>query len=127
MEETFLDSLYLCWQNLKMRISHPRFLNIAAQEVMDSEFPTYMKNQAKSSRSCTQSDAFKTVETVFQFPEVDALCLCVTLYTTSSLGCVMHAINFSFLICRTYQILGKHRLSGPFGLGLLLLEAFHCT
>lgn len=56
-------------KNLKMRISHPRFLNIAAQEVMDSEFPTYMKNQAKSSRSCTQSDAFKTVETVFQFPE----------------------------------------------------------
>lgn len=56
-------------KNLKMKISHPRFLNIAAQEVMNSEFPTFLKKQANSSRSFMQSDAFKTANTVFMFPE----------------------------------------------------------
>ncbi|KAG6427590.1 hypothetical protein SASPL_111836 [Salvia splendens] len=56
-------------KNLKMKISHPRFLDIADQEVVNLEFPTYLKKQAISSRSCTIFDAPKTAKTVFMFPE----------------------------------------------------------
>ncbi|XP_047960820.1 trafficking protein particle complex subunit 8-like [Salvia hispanica] len=56
-------------KNLKMKINHPRFLDIADQEVMNLEFPTYLKKQAISSRSCTTLDASKTAKTVFMFPE----------------------------------------------------------
>ncbi|KAK6131593.1 hypothetical protein DH2020_034607 [Rehmannia glutinosa] len=59
-------------KNLKMRISHPRFLNIAAQEVMNSEFPTCLRKQENSSQSCTQMDAAKAANSVFVFPETTA-------------------------------------------------------
>ncbi|KAK6139859.1 hypothetical protein DH2020_026373 [Rehmannia glutinosa] len=59
-------------KNLKMRISHPRFLNIAAQEVMNSEFPTCLRKQENSSQSCTQMDAAKATNSVFVFPETTA-------------------------------------------------------
>ena len=80
MEETLFNSLHICWQNLKMKINHPRFLDIADQEVMNLEFPTYLKKQAISSRSCTTLDASKTAKTVFMFPEVDALHLCASMF-----------------------------------------------
>lgn len=73
MEVTLLDSLHLCWQNLKMRISHPRFLDIAAQEVMNLEFPSFLRKQANSSQCCRMPDASRTAKTVFVFPEVSTL------------------------------------------------------
>ncbi|KAI3473381.1 hypothetical protein Pfo_030671 [Paulownia fortunei] len=59
-------------KNMKMRISHPRFLNIAAHEVMNSEFPQCLRKQANSSHSCTQVDAAKAANSIFVFPETTA-------------------------------------------------------
>ncbi|KAL7096493.1 hypothetical protein ACP275_10G083100 [Erythranthe tilingii] len=59
-------------KNLKMRISHPRFLNVAAQEVKNSEFPSCLEKQASSSQSCSQVDDAKATNSVFVFPETVA-------------------------------------------------------
>ncbi|KAL8527010.1 hypothetical protein ACS0TY_016031 [Phlomoides rotata] len=56
-------------KNLKMRISHPRFLNIAAQEVMNLEFPTCLIKHESSSQSSKQADTPEASSTVYVFPE----------------------------------------------------------
>ncbi|KAL0374801.1 UNVERIFIED_CONTAM: hypothetical protein Sradi_3395800 [Sesamum radiatum] len=63
----------LCWQNLKMKISHPRYLIMADQEVMNSEFPTCLRKQESSSESCTQVDAAQAASSLFVFPETMAI------------------------------------------------------
>ncbi|KAI3471884.1 hypothetical protein Pfo_028572 [Paulownia fortunei] len=61
-KQSVKDNLqFLVIKNMKMRISHPRFLNIAAQ-----------KKQANSSHSCTQADAAKAANSIFVFPETTA-------------------------------------------------------
>ncbi|GFQ01431.1 trafficking protein particle complex subunit 8 [Phtheirospermum japonicum] len=58
--------------NLKMRMSHPRFLKIAAQEIMNSEFPSCLRKQESSSQSCMQVGATEAADSVFVFPETAA-------------------------------------------------------
>ncbi|KAG8376802.1 hypothetical protein BUALT_Bualt09G0101800 [Buddleja alternifolia] len=60
-------------KNLKMRVSHPRFLNLADQEVMDSEFPTCLRKQANSSKSCTEVDVARAANSIFMFPETTTI------------------------------------------------------
>ncbi|PSS15857.1 Trafficking protein particle complex subunit like [Actinidia chinensis var. chinensis] len=56
-------------KNMKMKISHPRFLIIGNQEVMDREFPACLE---KKTNSDAQAKTNYASDTVFQFPE-DAL------------------------------------------------------
>ncbi|EPS62342.1 hypothetical protein M569_12447, partial [Genlisea aurea] len=59
-------------KNLKLRISNPRFLAVAAKEVMGLEFPSCLKKQIKPSNSCMRVDARQ--DDVFVFPNTVAIC-----------------------------------------------------
>lgn len=52
-----------------MRVNHPRFINIADQEVIKQEFPTFLEKQADS-QNLTYLDTPKYTNSVFVFPEV---------------------------------------------------------
>ncbi|KAL3628138.1 hypothetical protein CASFOL_027184 [Castilleja foliolosa] len=56
-------------KNLKMRMSHPRFLKIAAEDVMNSEFPSCLRKLENSSECCIQVGATEAADGVFVFPE----------------------------------------------------------
>ncbi|KAL6988129.1 hypothetical protein U1Q18_013876 [Sarracenia purpurea var. burkii] len=56
-------------KNLKMKISHPRFLIIGSQEVMDLEFPACLQKKKISTRSDAQPKTNYTSDAVFLFPE----------------------------------------------------------
>ncbi|KAL6521190.1 hypothetical protein OROGR_017759 [Orobanche gracilis] len=56
-------------KNLKMTISHPRFLNVAAQDVMNSEFPSCLRKQENASQSCMQVGTIEAIDRVFVFPQ----------------------------------------------------------
>ncbi|CAA0837822.1 Tetratricopeptide repeat (TPR)-like superfamily protein [Striga hermonthica] len=56
-------------KNLKLRISHPRFLNIAALDVMNLEFPSFLRNREHSLQQPATADA---VDSIFVFPETTA-------------------------------------------------------
>lgn len=61
------------WQNMKMKISHPRYLIIGNQEVMDMEFPACLERKTKSAWSDEHAKTNYTHdERVFIFPEVSA-------------------------------------------------------
>lgn len=60
----------ICWQNLKMKISHPRFLNIGTPEVLDVKFPACLEKGKSSAHKDADLDTTKQSETVFHFPEV---------------------------------------------------------
>ncbi|KAL3839351.1 hypothetical protein ACJIZ3_023942 [Penstemon smallii] len=60
-------------KNLKMRVSHPRFINIADQEAMDLEFPNCLKKHANSSESYNHVDCAKAPNSVFVFPETTSI------------------------------------------------------
>ncbi|XP_051131915.1 uncharacterized protein LOC127251976 isoform X2 [Andrographis paniculata] len=60
-------------KNLKMRISHPRFLNVADEDVMNSEFPSCLRKQENLSETCTQVDVAKAANSIFVFPETRAI------------------------------------------------------
>ncbi|GFY97981.1 tetratricopeptide repeat (TPR)-like superfamily protein [Actinidia rufa] len=59
-------------KNMKMKISHPRFLILGNQEVMDLEFPACLEKKTNSACSDAQAKTNYASDTVFQFPE-DAL------------------------------------------------------
>ncbi|KAG5524716.1 hypothetical protein RHGRI_031404 [Rhododendron griersonianum] len=71
---TFLLTLpIVLGQNMKMKISHPRYLIIGNQEVMDMEFPACLERKTKSAWSDEHAKTNYTHdERVFLFPE-DAL------------------------------------------------------
>ncbi|XP_057951278.1 uncharacterized protein LOC131146026 isoform X2 [Malania oleifera] len=55
-------------KNMKMKISHPRFLSIGNQEILNMDFPSCLEKKAKSEQSHAQ--AFNEVsQSVFLFPE----------------------------------------------------------
>ncbi|XP_073148727.1 uncharacterized protein [Henckelia pumila] len=60
-------------KNLKMRVNHPRFINIAEQEVIEQEFPTCLEKQDNSQNS-TYLDTAKYTNSVFVFPETEPIC-----------------------------------------------------
>lgn len=60
-------------KNLKMRVNHPRFINIADQEVIKQEFPTCLEKQADS-QNLTHLDTAKYTNSVFVFPETEPIC-----------------------------------------------------
>ncbi|PIN03140.1 Protein with predicted involvement in meiosis (GSG1) [Handroanthus impetiginosus] len=60
-------------KNLKMRISHPRFLNIADKEVMNLEFPNCLRKQTNSSPSGMQVDSAKARNSIFVFPKTTSI------------------------------------------------------
>lgn len=62
------------WQNLKMKISHPRFLNIGNQENIKSKFPACLLKKTDSVSSGANVHSFNTSDTVFLFPEVSIEC-----------------------------------------------------
>lgn len=56
-------------KNLKMKISHPRFLNIGNPESLDVNFPACLEKQKTSPHKDTDLDTTKKSETVFHFPK----------------------------------------------------------
>ncbi|XP_028777528.1 trafficking protein particle complex subunit 8 isoform X2 [Neltuma alba] len=56
-------------KNLKMKISHPRFLNIGNQESMKSELPACLIKKVDSIPSGANANPFNMSDTVFMFPE----------------------------------------------------------
>ncbi|XP_014495790.1 trafficking protein particle complex subunit 8 [Vigna radiata var. radiata] len=56
-------------KNLKMKISHPRFLIIGKQENMMSEFPACLRKKTDSVQSVMHDNPNITTDTVFLFPE----------------------------------------------------------
>ncbi|XP_027923371.1 trafficking protein particle complex subunit 8 [Vigna unguiculata] len=56
-------------KNLKMKISHPRFLIIGKQENMMSEFPACLRKNTDSVQSVMHDNPNITTDTVFLFPE----------------------------------------------------------
>ncbi|KAM7505064.1 hypothetical protein LguiB_003968 [Lonicera macranthoides] len=55
-------------KNMKMKISHPRFLNIGSQKVMNMEFPACLKKKENSAQS-DMRPTNKASDSVFLFPE----------------------------------------------------------
>lgn len=65
---------YGFWQNLKMKISHPRFLSIGNQESMKSELPACLMKTVDSVSNGLNANPFNRSDTVFMFPEVSVEC-----------------------------------------------------
>ncbi|XP_076953793.1 uncharacterized protein LOC143627976 [Bidens hawaiensis] len=55
-------------KNLKMKISHPRFLNIGNPEVTDVDFPSCLEKKESRAHKDADLDATRQSETVFHFP-----------------------------------------------------------
>lgn len=71
------------WQNLKMKISHPRFVNIGNQESMKSELPACLMKKVDSVSSGANANPFNMSDTVFMFPEVSMECFSFKFCSTS--------------------------------------------
>ncbi|KAF8397986.1 hypothetical protein HHK36_016912 [Tetracentron sinense] len=56
-------------KNMKMKISHPRFLNIGSQEDMNIEFPAGLEKQKNYKHSGVQANAVIGSTSLFSFPE----------------------------------------------------------
>lgn len=56
-------------KNLKMKISHPRFMKIGSQESLNVEFPSCLEKKINSDQSRLQAEPDKVSHTVFPFPE----------------------------------------------------------
>ena len=70
---------FIFWQNLKMKISHPRFLNIGDQENLKTEFPSSLEKKKASEQSGVHASSNNLSETVFLFPKVSDECFCYVL------------------------------------------------
>jgi trafficking protein particle complex subunit 8 len=57
-------------QNLKMKVSHPRFLSIGDQEVMKTEFPGCLERSENFAQDHVLAKTNKGLDNVFLFPEV---------------------------------------------------------
>lgn len=56
-------------KNLKMKISHPRFLNIGNPQVLDVNFPACLEKEKSSAHIDADLDTSKQSETVYHFPK----------------------------------------------------------
>ncbi|CAN1277708.1 Trafficking protein particle complex subunit 8 [Linum perenne] len=56
-------------KNLKMKISHPRFLSIGNQEVLDVDFPACLEKRPDSEEGGAHANLKKVSQGVFLFPE----------------------------------------------------------
>ncbi|KAM6571414.1 hypothetical protein CsatA_015494 [Cannabis sativa] len=56
-------------KNLKMKVSHPRFLNVGSQESLNVEFPACLETKTNSGQSSVQYNSGNTSQPVFMFPE----------------------------------------------------------
>ncbi|CAN1277707.1 Trafficking protein particle complex subunit 8 [Linum perenne] len=57
-------------KNLKMKISHPRFLSIGNQEVLDVDFPACLEKRPDSEEGGAHANLKKVSQGVFLFPEL---------------------------------------------------------
>ncbi len=65
---------FIFWQKLKVKVSHPRFLNIGNQENLNTQFPACLERKTNSEQSCVGASSNNLSETVFLFPEVSDEC-----------------------------------------------------
>ncbi|XP_015900436.3 uncharacterized protein LOC107433641 isoform X1 [Ziziphus jujuba] len=56
-------------KNLKMKISHPRFLNAGKRESLDMDFPACLEKNTDYEWSCIQANSNDMSQSVFIFPE----------------------------------------------------------
>lgn len=56
-------------KKLKVKVSHPRFLNIGNQENLNTQFPACLERKTNSEQSCVGASSNNLSETVFLFPE----------------------------------------------------------
>lgn len=95
----FLKTFHLLfWQNLKMKISHPRFLIIGNQENMKLEFPACLTKKTDSVQSDAHANPNIMSDTVFSFPEVSvesSWCkLCITTLISADILNWSHELKF---------------------------------
>lgn len=121
----YMDYVHI-WQNLKMKVNNPRFLNAADQDVMNMEFPACLEKLPNSTHSSVQVETSKSSSNTFQFPEVTMPCLSSQLEIWNMKWLGFLVLLTLILFSRMHQFLGKKHSFGPFGLGQLLLEAFRC-
>lgn len=57
-------------QNLKMKISHPRFLNIGSHGNLKTEFPSCLEKKMASEQSGVHANSNNLSQTEFLFPKV---------------------------------------------------------
>lgn len=69
------------WQNLKMKISRPRFLSIGNREDLNLEIPDCLEKKMNFERNDVPADSKKVTHGVFLFPEV-----CVEVHVLLSFG-----------------------------------------
>lgn len=62
----------ICLQNLKMKISHPRFLNIGKRESLNREFPACLE-KTNSDHSGVPANPTDVSHSMFLFPEVSTI------------------------------------------------------
>lgn len=101
------------WQNLKMKISHPRFLLPGRMKDMDMEFPACLQKQISPECGDVQSSIVeKSNSLLFSFPEVSKEHSMKELYLQLSMSVLIFS-NFllpcsSFvLFCRMLQFRGE--------------------
>lgn len=66
------STIVLFLQNLKMKISHPRFLNAGKRESLDMDFPACLEKNTDYEWSCIQANSNDMSQSVFIFPEVSS-------------------------------------------------------
>lgn len=121
------EILYL--QNLKMKISHPRFLSIGKRDQLNEEFPTCLEKKTNASESGALDSFSQLPQAVFLFPEVRVK---VSLLYFVLVICLYWRIHFpvrSFvfvIVFRMYQYKVKLLYCGLCGSELLFLEGFLC-
>lgn len=101
------------WQNLKMKISHPRFLLPGRMKDMDMEFPACLQKQISPECGDVQSSIVEKANSLlFSFPEVSKEHSMKELYLQLSMSVLIFK-NFllpcsSFvLFCRMLQFRGE--------------------
>ena len=89
-------SHFIFWQNLKMKVSHPRFLNIGNQKNLNSEFPACLERKTSSDPSCVGDSSSSLSQNVFLFPEVGDECFHFALSLAIYIALVIFRGNWSY-------------------------------
>lgn len=80
----------ISWQNMKMKISSPRFLNVGSWEILNTEFPACLEKKTDPEQR-VQANHNKESHTVFLFPEVSFFWI---IYAESLSGYLLGLILF---------------------------------
>lgn len=92
------------FQNLKLKVSHPRFLNVGSRESLDADFPPCLEK--KTEHHYVQPDHNNISQPVFIFPEVSIYFSRVLLPTMSyheSQPCLILCVSSPYVAGHNYH------------------------